>query len=118
MIWDMLNARIKKQYEDSFEDAGVLGSVFLKVLGELEQILPGLSKTRWRKKSDFYSLFLACVHHVDELPLTSEKRELASTLLSTFATQVDSVMNEVCPYRFELRGVAGRSRLAFVVCGA
>lgn len=87
-----------QQYEVEFEEADEIKGIFLKVLGELEQILPNLSKTRWRKKSDFYTLFLCFASNTERLPLSSEARELASKVLMDFATLVDSsVSNEGGP---------------------
>lgn len=83
-----------QQYETKFEEAEGLKGVFLRVLGELEQMLPGLSKTRWRKKSDFYSLFVKLAAHANQLPLAADKRLEASNLLTQFASRVDSVLRE------------------------
>ena len=83
-----------QQYETKFEEAEHLKGMFSKVLGELEQILPDLSKTRWRKKSDFYSVFLKLARHTSALPLSTEaRRDLAAALL-TLAGTVDAVIGE------------------------
>jgi hypothetical protein len=76
-------------YETSFDDEERLRSVFVTVLGELGHLLPDLAKVRWKKKSDFYSLFLELARHTDELPLAAEKRRLASLTLLRFAQEVD-----------------------------
>ena len=47
-----------KMYEQEFEDRRRVESLFNVVLGEIRVTLPELNATRWRKKSDFYSLFL------------------------------------------------------------
>jgi hypothetical protein len=83
-----------QQYEKAFDDAESLRTVFHSVLGELAQLLPNLAKTRWRKKSDFYSLFLAFSDQVNALPLPAEKRGNAREKLTNFAAQVDSVVKE------------------------
>ena len=83
-----------QQYETSFEKADHLREVFVRVLGEIEQIIPGISKSRWRKKSDFYSLFLKFAKHVSELPLTAGARTYASSKLLEFASAVDRVVSE------------------------
>lgn len=79
-----------QQYETSFDGAEHLRTVFSKVLGEIEQILPELCKTRWRKKSDFYTLFLKLAKHSTMLPLSEEAREEASQILTSFASSVDA----------------------------
>jgi hypothetical protein len=86
-----------QQYEETFDQSEAVHTVFVKVLGELEQILPGFSKTRWRKKSDFYSLFLCFAAHVADLPLSAEKRLSARRALLEFGSAVDQVIREELP---------------------
>jgi len=83
-----------QQYETNFEEAEHLKSLFIRVLGEIEQLLPGLAKTRWRKKSDFYSLFLHLSQHAKEFPLASESRNALSQTLLDFASEVDAVISD------------------------
>jgi uncharacterized protein with ParB-like and HNH nuclease domain len=83
-----------QQYETKFEEAEHLRGIFLKVLGELEQLLPNISKTRWRKKSDFYTLFLEFSNHAEKLPLSAEARQNATNTLLEFASKVDAVIRE------------------------
>jgi hypothetical protein len=83
-----------QQYEQSFEQAEVLRSVFVKVLGEIEQVVPSLASTRWRKKSDFYSLFVVMAKHVGSLPLPAEKRAETGRILVELAAQVDALLRE------------------------
>lgn len=101
-----------QQYETEFEDAALVKSVFLAVLGELAQVLPTLPKTRWRKKSDFYSLFLAFAKQAAKLPLSAESRAKASTGLVALGAEVDALIGETIdpkdasePARRYLRGV-------------
>lgn len=86
-----------QQYETNFEEAEHIKSLFIKVLGEIEQLLPDLTKTRWRKKSDFYSLFLKLSKHAKEFPLAAESRNTLSKLLLQFASEVDSVIGGTMP---------------------
>jgi hypothetical protein len=79
-----------QQYETSFDDAGRLRGIFTKVVGEIEQVLPDLAKTRWRKKSDFYSLFMKLAKHAAHLPLPSESRARAAAMLADIAERVDA----------------------------
>jgi Protein of unknown function DUF262 len=76
-------------YETEFDQSEILKSIFVNVLGEINQLFEAISKTRWRKKSDFYSLFLCLARNSAKLPLSAEKRKIAGTLLVTFANQVD-----------------------------
>ncbi len=79
-----------QQYETSFDESERLRAVFTRVLGEIEQLLPELSKTRWRKKSDFYTLFLKLAQHSAVLPLSDGARKEASKILLAFAASVDA----------------------------
>ncbi len=83
-----------QQYEETFDEAAELQTMFVTVLGELAQVIQGLSKTRWRKKSDFYSLFLAFGRNVEQLPLDAQKRGLAKNSLLSFAEEVDAVIKD------------------------
>jgi hypothetical protein len=78
-----------QQYETKFEDAEKVRSVFVHILGELEQILPDISKTRWKKKSDFYSLFVTLAQFTDRIPLSSEGRVQARSSLRSFGESID-----------------------------
>lgn len=78
-------------YEQDFEQAENLKEVFVKTLGELDSILPIEEKLRWRKKSDFYTLFYLFSKHVEKLPLSAEKRTLAKNELIDFSNNVDKL---------------------------
>ena len=81
-------------YETTFEHVERVRSVFIKTLGELSQILPDISETRWRKKSDFYSLFLCLAKHQERLPLSAERRSDARSSLVDLGSQVDDLISE------------------------
>lgn len=83
-----------QQYETKFEEAEHLKAIFVRVLGEIEQVLPDLAKSRWRKKSDFYSLFLKFAKHAAALPLAAEARVNVTAALTELAATVDSVVSE------------------------
>ena len=78
-----------QQYERSFEMEETLRSTFVKTLGEISQVLPNIAKTRWKKKSDFYSLFLCFSAHESCLPLSSNRRAEAQRILMQLASRVD-----------------------------
>jgi len=80
-----------QQYETSFEDEEIVRSIFVQTLGELGQVLPDLASLRWKKKSDFYTLFMVFAQHVRSLPLTAEKRADARARLQKFAHDVDEL---------------------------
>lgn len=75
-------------YEENFTDEELVKESFDVVLGEILKILPEISQTRWKKKTDFYSLFLVFANHKAELPLSKDKREEAKNILLDFGMKV------------------------------
>ncbi|WP_294313319.1 DUF262 domain-containing protein [uncultured Chryseobacterium sp.] len=76
-------------YEESFDEKDHLTDVFDTVVGEINKILPTIAETRWRKKSDFYSLFGIFSKNYKNLPLSRDKRELARAKLIDFGEEID-----------------------------
>lgn len=99
-------------YEEEFDDAALLSSIFGKVVGELSQILPDIKVFRWRKKSDFYSLFLVFASHHKSLPLPSDRRSLAREILIEFAEKVDSFLTLNNPEQVEFSSEVSRYSIA------
>jgi uncharacterized protein with ParB-like and HNH nuclease domain len=83
-----------QQYETTFEGRDELLSLFVKVLGEIEQTIPNIAKTRWKKKSDFYSLFLALAKRHTRLPMAAEARAQTARALADLAGKVDGLIAE------------------------
>ena len=81
-------------YEEEFEDKSRVETVFNVVLGELLAILPDIERTRWRKKSDFYTLFLCFAGIQDELPFDRASRERLREALVAFARDVDRFLRD------------------------
>jgi hypothetical protein len=79
-------------YEREFADRERVERVFATVLGELTQVLPFISMTRWRKKSDFYSLFEVLAEHEARLPLTKTGRQKANRVLEDLGKAVDGYL--------------------------
>jgi hypothetical protein len=82
-----------QEYEEEFEERDTLVSTFQKVLFELEQLYPDIKNTRWRKKTDFYSLFLYLASHETLLPICAEKRPLIRVALDDFANSIDMYLS-------------------------
>jgi hypothetical protein len=85
-------------YEQNYPARAKVEACFNKVLGELSQVLPELHKTRWRKKSDFYSLFLVFAAHEDQLPLTKTGRSKAQKSIMNFGADVDLEVSLGAPH--------------------
>ena len=71
-------------YEQDFTEARGLRRVFDTVLGEIEAVLPDIRKTRWKKKSDFYTLFLVIAAVPELLPMTAVGRKTLRGSLIAF----------------------------------
>lgn len=76
-------------YENEFEDYEKVKNLFVTVLGEIAQSIPDIYNTRFRKKSDFYTLFLVLAQYENRLPLPSEKRDRLYRFLRTFGDVID-----------------------------
>lgn len=79
-------------YEEEFDDSIRLKQIFFSVTAEIGKILPEISKMRWRKKTDFYSLFLVFADYHQELPLSKEGRLLAHDQLELFGKHIDEIV--------------------------
>lgn len=75
-------------YEEEFEDRRNVEAVFNAVLGELHATISAFESTRWRKKSDFYTLFLVLAVMKPKLPFASNVRTVVRDSLVTFGTDV------------------------------
>jgi hypothetical protein len=80
-------------YERSYPEKDRIETEFQTVLGELGQIIPDIAKTRWRKKSDFYTLFLVFANHISDLPLSKTGRAKAAKKLRDFSEAVDTFIS-------------------------
>lgn len=78
-------------YEESFEDYGRLVQSFRTTTGEISQLLYPLNGTRWRKKSDFYTLFLCVAARANELPWAADRRDAIRHRLTEFGERIDAL---------------------------
>lgn len=79
-------------YEDEFDDSNRLKQVFTVVTSEIGKILPEIRKMRWRKKTDFYTLFLVFAEHNQDLPLSKDDRIVAHDNLELFGRHIDEIV--------------------------
>lgn len=79
-------------YEVDFPRRDETEAVFEATLGEMASLMPVLESTRWRKKSDFYSLFLVLAKSSNYMPFSRDGRAALKELLRGFAEQVDSYL--------------------------
>ena len=76
-------------YEDEFPERADTKFIFSIVNREISNLLPTNSKTRWAKKTDFYSLFVLLAHKKYLLPFGEAKRIIGRQLLLDIAEQID-----------------------------
>jgi len=81
------------EYEEDFEQREEITETFKKVIYELEQILPDIKSTRWKKKTDFYSLFIYLASHEQHLPFTAETRSTFRAALDNFASAINNYLS-------------------------
>lgn len=77
-----------QDYEEEFDAKEELINTFQKVLYELEQLYPDIKNSRWRKKTDFYSLFTYLATKTECIPLDQQRRVDLRGALDVFASEV------------------------------
>ncbi|UIY28329.1 hypothetical protein LZK73_15285 [Neorhizobium galegae] len=87
-------------YEEEFPARKRMERAFRSTLGEITSVLPEIGKTRWRKKSDFYSLFLLLAENAKLFPLAKDQRQELGDILLSFGKNVDEYLSD--PQRFNL----------------
>jgi hypothetical protein len=81
-------------YEETYEEERHVAELFRTVLAELDVVLPNIKDTRWRKKSDFYTLFGLLSARRDRLPLAREERDVMQRQLEEFGAEVDRYLSD------------------------
>ena len=76
-------------YEEEYEHEDYVEEVFDTVLTEIRKTLPDLRTTRWRKKADFYTLFMFFVKKKENLPLSKSERAEVSTKIYDMGKEID-----------------------------
>lgn len=81
-----------QSYELEFDRDSEVRRVFNSVLSEIGSLVPSDEKTRWRKKSDFYTLFLVLAEEQKSLPFARDERANLRSKLTTFSREVDAFL--------------------------
>ena len=79
-------------YEREYPQRKDAEKAILATLGELIAIMPDVAKTRWRKKSDFYSLFLVMAQHAHLMPFSRDGRSGLREKVLEFGLAIDSFL--------------------------
>jgi hypothetical protein len=81
-------------YETEFDEKRKTENTFTVVLAEIMSVLPSIRETRWRQKSDFYTLFSVFADKVGQLPLSSDNRMKCRKALVEFGDAVTRYISE------------------------
>lgn len=65
-----------------------------RLFAELSPLAPAIRRTRFRNKSDFYSLSIYLMRHAKSLPLTSVQRPEFEKKLTAFSTRVNEIKRQ------------------------
>lgn len=97
-----------RTYEEEFEEREEIEQIFEDVLGELDAVLPDLRSTRWRRTSDFYTLFTSFASHIGDLPLSKDGRKMAREKLLNFGDEVTAALAKEAPKGIRISARAKR----------
>lgn len=106
-----------KSFESEFPDRAQIEHDFSTVLGELAQILEWPTKSRWKGKTDFYSLFLVLAKREADMPFDRETRDTLADRLRRFSDVVSAYLasaepsEQIVQARGYARGVRASSDL-------
>ena len=84
--------RMYAEYERKFPQRKKAEKLFRATTAQIAAMIPDLRATRWRKKSDFYTLFLALLRRAETFPLSkTDSAELGARIVG-FAEAVDDAL--------------------------
>lgn len=79
-------------YEEEFDAANELVEVFTKVAFELGRMMTSLDRTRWKKKSDFYTMFLQFAERRDSIPFDEAQLDAVTARIIELGQRVDQLL--------------------------
>jgi hypothetical protein len=110
-----------EQYRDEFPKQKSIKRQYQRALGLMKELFPDIKKTRWKNRTDFYSLFVVIAELLETKVLPNSQFGPVRRALATFAEQVDEwiadqtakVPKRSAEYaRNAIKGVSDRSRRA------
>lgn len=103
-------------YEESFDQEEDLICAFDLTVREILSIIPSIKKTRWKKLTDFYTLFHVLSQYTkeDALPLTKDIRRVFSEGLIDFGIKVDKLQTAQKASTFEEKDFIGDPFYPFI----
>lgn len=81
-----------RTYEEDFDNQAELPKAFEDTTREISRILPSINMTRWKKRSDFYTLFNEFIIRKERFPLDDKPaRDIGNKILE-FGEKIDTVL--------------------------
>jgi hypothetical protein len=77
-------------YQDEFPRQRDVKRLYDKTLRTIQAVLPDIKESRWRNRTDFYSLFVACGHLLRGGGIATAQIPRLRTTLGEFSRRVDS----------------------------
>jgi hypothetical protein len=84
--------RMYAEYERKFPQRKEVEKLFRATTAQIAAMIPDLRGTRWRKKSDFYTLFLALLRRAKQFPLSERDSAVLAGRILGFADAVDDTL--------------------------
>lgn len=84
--------RLYGDFEEEFPARGETESTFQAVCQVLTSVVDWDSSTRWKRKSDFYTLFAFYAEQIDQLPLARDEVEKHKARLAEFSSSVSAYL--------------------------
>ena len=81
-------------FEDEFPKRKDVERSFRSTITLLARIFEEMERSRWRKKSDFYTLFLVCAEKYADVTLTESHRDTIKTELLRLSNEVDAYSSD------------------------
>jgi hypothetical protein len=84
-----------EMYEENFEDENQVRKSFIALTAEISKLLPEIKKTRWQKKTDFYSLFISLSKYLDNFPIDEDRRNILNSNLIIFGEAINKALTSI-----------------------
>jgi hypothetical protein len=81
-----------RQYEEFFDREDELISAFSITISEIQRVMPNISSTRWKKRSDFYTLFNEFMDRRERFPLPVAEARALGARIEIFGSEVENVL--------------------------
>lgn len=110
-----------EQYSEEFPKQKSIKRIYVRTLNLIKELYPSIRKTRWKNRTDFYSLFVVLAELLKENLLPTSQQATLKKTLATFTADVDEriadesakVPKLAAEYaRNAIKGVSDRSRRA------